>query len=96
MRNAITAVETMLSSENARNRVPKLMTGLDKKKMEINSSIQIKAITFMLVPWAGTVIGGTVGAALYDKFVFAGSESSINYIWPTRREKVRKIEHKVR
>jgi aquaglyceroporin related protein len=42
-------------------------------------------------PWAATLVGSLVGCAMYDSFVFVGSESPVNYRYPpTIRKKMQK------
>lgn len=52
-------------------------------------------------PWAATIVGSFIGCAIYDSFVFVGSESPINYRYPpTLRKKMgrkgRQVVNKVR
>ena len=41
-------------------------------------------------PWAGSLCGAFVGAALYDICIFTGGESPINYPWTRTKRSYRK------
>lgn len=42
-------------------------------------------------PWVATIVGSFAGCAIYDSFVFVGSESPVNYRYPpTIRKKMEK------
>lgn len=47
-------------------------------------------------PWAGTVLGAMVGAALYDICIFTGGESPINYPWTRTKRSFKKGKAKWR
>ncbi|KAF4161999.1 hypothetical protein CNMCM6936_002720 [Aspergillus lentulus] len=46
--------------------------------------------------WGGDLAGAMTGAAVYNIFIFTGSESPVNYLWPAMHEVVGKLKRIVR